>query len=90
MSAEDTRNVIEIGDFVRSTLDGFICGFVLRVAHAGRQQGAPVARGFVIDLANDRELFIGEGELELIAKSDAWWVEWEQEHERPAIAEATA
>lgn len=74
-NASERANVIEVGDFIRSRLNPFVCGFVVSVGHAGRQRGRPVCPGYWFVTANGKKDFADEASIELIAKSDTWWDE---------------
>ena len=52
---------IEVGDFVKSRLNGFICGFVVSKGKVG-----PI-NGYLVRLANGSVTFIAESDIKFIA-----------------------
>lgn len=83
MVAADTAQIIEVGDFITSTLIRSVTGFALRRTTIGGRR-APIT-GWLIHCWSDREDFIDDRSAMLLAKSESWWERWEAEHEQPAI-----
>lgn len=66
MTATNTPQDIQVGDFVRSKLSNFTCGIVTTVGSIKYGKGKIVT--YRITLASGKEDYITEDDIELIAR----------------------
>lgn len=65
------NEVVEVDDFVRSTLVPRVTGFARQ--HVTQRMGKNRVTGWIIETARGGEDFIPDDDIEVVHKSDEWW-----------------